>query len=162
MRQALDDVLLCKAPWGRILEDVRKNYAWDFEEATAMRINQNKDDFYKEVFQVIRQNYDISEEIINELIKYQKYAVIDPTKTYPAKHYLKYNFHEVIHKKAPFRKKRQLLEFEAKNFNGDYYAWGTEILWWGRRVAACKTKIKVVGHKRNSDIGYVKNAAPAQ
>ena len=162
MRQTLDDVLLCKAPWGRILEDVRKNYAWDFEEATAMRINQNKDDFYKEVFQVIKQNYDISEDIINELIKYQKHAVIDPTKTYPAKHYLKYNFHEVIHKKAPFKKKRQLLEFEAKNFNGDYYAWGTEILWWGRRVAACKTKIKVMGHKRNSDISYIKNAIATQ
>ena len=28
----------------KFLEDVRKNYAWDFEEATAMRINQNKDD----------------------------------------------------------------------------------------------------------------------
>ena len=30
----------------------------------------------------------------------------------------------------------------GKNYNKDIFEWGKETLWWGRRVAACKAKIK--------------------
>ena len=36
------------------------------------------------------------------------------------------------------------LKFTAKNYDGDYFEWGKETLWWGRRVAACKTKVEAL------------------
>ena len=145
---SLEGVMRCEAPWGRILKDVRENYAWDFEEATAMRINQNKDKFYSEIKQVIEQNYNVPAEVVEELISFQKGAIIDPTTNYPIKHTAKYNFYDILKNKDPMKKKNMTLEFSGKNFNNDYYTWGTEILWWGRRVAACKAKIKIIDKKK--------------
>ena len=145
---SLEGVMRCEAPWGRILEDVRKNYAWDFEEATAMRINQNKEQFYKEIKEIISNNYDVCDEVLQELVDFQRSAIVDPTTNYPIRHTTKYNFDDVLKNKVSIKKTRKTLEFSAKNFNGDYYAWGTEILWWGRRVAACKAKIKVIEKKQ--------------
>ena len=34
--------------------------------------------------------------------------------------------------------------FDAENYEGDYYKWGVEKLWWGRRVGACKAKAQYV------------------
>lgn len=141
----LDKILDCKFPWGRIVEDVRENYAWDFEEATAMKINQNKEKFYEEVYKVIKENFDIPDSLLKELIKYQECAILDPNKNYPIESSFVHNINDVIHKKENLLEKQNKLQFNAKNFNGDYYSWGTEILWWGRRVAACKTKIEEIG-----------------
>jgi len=40
--------------------------------------------------------------------------------------------------------KKNKLVFFADNYDGDYYEWGKEKLWWGRRIGACKAKVKVV------------------
>ena len=34
-KESIDKVIECKGPWGRVVPDVRENFAWDFEEATA-------------------------------------------------------------------------------------------------------------------------------
>ena len=47
----LDAVLDVKQPWGRIIDDVRQNFAWDFEEATAIECIRNQDQLYEEVKQ---------------------------------------------------------------------------------------------------------------
>ena len=73
--KALDGVMECVSPWGRVLEDIRQNYAWDFEEATAMRINQNKTKFYKEVYEFINENYNIPQDELKGLVAYQKVAI---------------------------------------------------------------------------------------
>ena len=39
-------------------------------------------------------------------------------------------------------KEENTLCFKAQNFKGDYYDWGKKVLWWGRRIGACKTKIE--------------------
>ena len=130
---------------------MRENYAWDFEEATAMRINQNKDKFYPEITEIIEKNYNVPTEVTQELIKFQKDAIIDPTTNYPIKRLMKYNFYDVLKNKDPIKKKNTTLEFSGKNFNSDYYTWGTEILWWGRRVAACKAKIKTISKKSTKE-----------
>ena len=108
---SLEGVMRCEAPWGRILEDVRENYAWDFEEATAMRINQNKDKFYSEITEIIEKNYNVPTEVTQELIKFQKDAIIDPTTNYPIKRLMKYNFYDVLKNKDPIKKKNTTLEF---------------------------------------------------
>ena len=140
--ESLEKVINCEAPWGRILEYVRKNYAWDFEEATAMQINKNKDLFYEEVYNILKSNFSIQDEVLNNLIKFQKDSIVDPNIVYPNKKEYEYNFYEVVSKKEKLIKNKKHLQFNSTNYDGDYYKWGTEVLWWGRRVAACKTKIE--------------------
>ena len=127
--------------WGRTLNDIRENFAWDFEEATSMRIVQNKKIFQKEVKQFLILNYNIKEHIIDELIKYQDYAILDPNREYPAIVNFNYNIHDVIFNNKLKEGKNKLM-FDGKNYNGDLFEWGKETLWWGRRVAACKAKVK--------------------
>ena len=40
--------MAAKTPWGRIVESVRPNFAWDFEEASAIAAMQNKQKFHNE------------------------------------------------------------------------------------------------------------------
>ena len=73
---------------------------------------------------------------------YQINAVIDPSVQYPKGDEYRYNIHQVIHKDRPLERKENTLSFTAQNYGGDYYEWGKEVLWWGRRIGACKTKIE--------------------
>lgn len=141
----LDAVLDVKQPWGRIVEDVRKNFAWDFEEATAIECSKNKEQFYSEIQQFLLEQFNIEyTEEISELFKYQILGLVDPQKSYPFEHTFKYNIHNVIHKKSKPQKNNTKVSFDAENYNGDYYKWGVEKLWWGRRVGACKAKTTYV------------------
>jgi hypothetical protein len=139
---SLQEVMKAKHPWGRTLGDIRENFAWDFEEATSMRIVQNKNIFQEEVKQFLILNYNIEESIIDQLIKYQDYAILDPNRTYPSVVSFDYNFHDVIYDNVEFKKHKNKLIFNGKNYDGDFFEWGKETLWWGRRIAACKTKVK--------------------
>ena len=143
---SLEDTLAAKQPWGRILDDVRKNFAWDFEEATAINICKNKDLFYSEIENFLKTCFDFryNEELMEDLFKYQLHGVLDPRVKYPIKQTFKYNIHDIITKKEAPRKIENQIEFNAKNYNGDFYEWGKETLWWGRRVGSCKTKRKKV------------------
>ena len=46
---AINKVLKKQGPWGRELDDVRKNFEWQFEEVTAIRSAQNKNRLYEEM-----------------------------------------------------------------------------------------------------------------
>jgi putative methyltransferase len=139
--KSLSIFLSSKGPMGRVLDKIRPNFAWDYEEATAINIVESKDIFYTEVKSFLK-NYDVDEEIVDDLIEYQKDTIIDPTNKYPLKKTYNYNFYEMINYSAKLKKKSQTYLIEGKNYNADIFEWGKETLWWGRRVAACKAKIK--------------------
>ncbi len=143
--KSLSIFLSTKGPMGRVLDKVRKNFAWDYEEATAINIVQSKDLFYDEVKSFLK-NYSINEEIVDDLIKYQKDTIIDPNIKYPLQKTYKYNFYEMINYSAKLEKKSHKYLIEGKNYEGDIFEWGKETLWWGRRVAACKAKIKNINN----------------
>ena len=130
----------CKGGLGRVVDDVRKNFAWDFEEATAINIIKNKDIFYNEI-KFFLNKYSLDEKLTNELIRYQKDTIIDPNKEYPFVVETNYNFYEVINYSAKLKEESNRYQINGKNYNGDVFEWGKETLWWGRRVAACKAKI---------------------
>ena len=153
--KAIEGIIAVEQPWGRILDDVKENFAWDFEEATAIRIVQNKELFYSEIREFLNKHFPIEDGVIDELFRYQDLAVLDPTLSYPIKQKFSYNIHDVISKKAPLEKKNCELEFTSKNYNGDLYEWGKVVLWWGRRVGACKTKIKYVNQASEDKISQV-------
>jgi hypothetical protein len=142
---SLEAVLAVEQPWGRILPDVRQNFAWDFEEATAIRVSQNKQDFYADIKDFLSSMFDMKiDSVVEELFEYQILALIDPARQYPVKSEFQYNIHDVITRKSQLRETTSKLNFIADNYNGDYYRWGIEKLWWGRRVAACKAKVEHV------------------
>jgi len=146
--KAIEGIMAVEQPWGRILDDVKKNFAWDFEEATAIRIVQNKELFYSEIRDFINENFPLQEDVLEELFLYQDSAVLDPNLEYPIKRKFTYNIHDVVVNKSPLVQQDNELEFSSTNYNGDLYEWGKVVLWWGRRVGACKTKIKRLEDKK--------------
>ena len=140
---ALSNVLKAQSPWGRIVPEIRNNFAWDFEEATVLDIMMNKDLFYSEIKHYLILNYNIENNIIDQLIDYQKNAILNPDLSYPQYRKYNYNIYDVIHHKAKLKRKFNKLKFDGKNYHGDFFEYGKETLWWGRRVAAYKTKIEV-------------------
>jgi putative methyltransferase len=142
-RESVDNVMSAVAPWGRVVDEVRPNFAWDFEEATVITSMKNKEKFYNEVAQHIQTCYNINNELLKSLIKYQDFSILDPSRTYPIKENFDYNIHDVIYNGEELKNETQNITFKAKNYNGDYFNWGKEILWWGRRVASCKVKTEV-------------------
>ena len=60
--KAIIKVLKCKGPWGRAVNKIRKNFAWDFEEATAINIILNREEYNKDIYKFmssfgIKKNY---------------------------------------------------------------------------------------------------------
>ena len=142
-RKNIDGVLAVEQPWGRIVPEVKENFAWDFEEATAIKISKNQEVFYSEVKKFLTEDLGYADdEVLEDLLAYQMNAVIDPSVQYPKGDEYRYNIHQVIHKDKPLERKENTLSFTAQNYGGDYYEWGKEVLWWGRRIGACKTKIE--------------------
>jgi radical SAM superfamily enzyme YgiQ (UPF0313 family) len=141
---ALDGVLNCTAPWGRVVNSVRENFAWDFEEATIIEIMKNKNIFYEELKQYLNVNYDFDSELLDDLIVYQDSAMMDPTYNYPIIKSFNYNIHDVIYNDVKLQKNINKISFTNKNYNGDYFEYGKETLWWGRRTASYKCKTKKI------------------
>ena len=86
-------------------------------------------------------NYEVPEDILDEAIRYQRAAILNPDLSYPRIEKFEYNIHDVIHNGDSLNRVEQNLQFDGKNYNGDFYEYGKETLWWGRRVAAYKNKI---------------------
>ena len=145
-KKNISKVLNSLGPWGRVIKEIRPNFAWDFEEATAIQIVRNKKIFYQEIKYFLKR-FNIEDEIIDDLIKYQKNTIIDPTKEYPCRKKFKYNFYETINYFEEFKKIDKVYQISGKNYNKNIFEWGKETLWWGRRVAACKAKIKEANKK---------------
>ena len=143
-RSALDSVLKAEAPWGRVVDNVRENFAWDFEEASVIEALKNKREFYNEIKHYLIMHYNIEEKVIDDLIKYQKLAVVDPRLVYPLQENFLYNIHDVLYNKSRLKEIKNIAEFYGKSYGGDFFEYGKETLWWGRRVAACKTKVNLI------------------
>ena len=115
--QNLDAVLDVKQPWGRIIDDVRQNFAWDFEEATAIECSKNREQVYIEVRNFLETHFGIEyTEEIAELFRYQMLGLIDPKETYPLQSTFKHNIHNVIHRKASPQRVDTTVSFDAENY----------------------------------------------
>ena len=72
-------------PWGRIIDEVRENFGWDFEEATAINVCLHKEKYYLEILDFMNRylKVEMQQDVMDELILiYQKVGVLDPTLTY--------------------------------------------------------------------------------
>jgi putative methyltransferase len=142
-KETLDGVLDARLPWGRVVPEVRENYAWDFEEATIIAIMKNKKEYYDDIRKFLAINYPMPESVVEDILKYQDSAMLDPQIAYPDKNTIEYNLQGVIYDEELLQHKKYQLTSENKNYDGDFYEYGKETLWWGRRVAAYKNKVSI-------------------
>ena len=125
-KESIDKVIECKGPWGRVVPDVRENFAWDFEEATAINIVRNHNNYLDEL-KIFVSNYFENKKISEELIKYQDVTIVNPNRNYPLKEKFSYNFNEVINLSAKLKNKEIFLAvIEAKNYKEDIYLSGAK------------------------------------
>ena len=76
-RKNIDGVLAVEQPWGRIVPEVKENFAWDFEEATAIKISKNQEVFYSEVKKFLTEDLGYADdEVLEDLLAYQTSTVI--------------------------------------------------------------------------------------
>jgi putative methyltransferase len=155
--KAINKVLKCKGPWGRAVDKIRNNFAWDFEEATAINIILNRKEFNKDIYNFMK-SFGIKKELLDDLIKFQDNATVDPTKSYPYTIETKFNFNEVIKFSSKLKQEKSEILIQGKNYHNDIFEWGKETLWWGRRVAANKVKLET--HKSKKINFDLKNFQP--
>ena len=145
--EAIEKVLKCKGPWGRTVNPIRENFAWDFEEATAINIILNREEFNKDIYNFMS-SFGIKKELLDDLIKFQDNTTIDPTRSYPYSIETKFNFNDVIKFSSKLKKEKKAIVIQGKNYHKNIFEWGKETLWWGRRVAANKAKFEVKDTKK--------------
>ena len=111
--KAIDKVLKCEGPWGRPVNKIRKNFAWDFEEATAINIILNKEEFNKDIYNFMSL-FGVKKELLNDIINFQDNATIDPTRSYPYVIETKFNLNNVIKFSSKLKKEKQVIFIQGK------------------------------------------------
>jgi putative methyltransferase len=142
-QQSLDIVLAGKGPWGRVVDTVKENFAWDFEEATAIQTLLKYDAHQIDVANFLDM-FDIDTDVKNELQRFQDLSIVNPTRQYPIDLNFEYNIYDVIFLHKKLIRKKHKIKFTAKNFDNNIVKWATESLWWGRRRAENKCKIDLI------------------
>ena len=104
----------------------------------------NKDIFFDEIRHFLALHFDLNKDVVDSLIKYQDLAILDPQKEYPINEEFEYNIHQIIYNGEEISKNHTNLSFQGKNYFDDFFEYGKETLWWGRRIAACKTKVEEI------------------
>ena len=139
IKNNLEIILENKRHWGDIIPDAG-DINWEVDEATCIRLVENKDIFYNEISNYLIKKYDLKKEILDEIIEYQKTRLNHPFMNYPIKKKFKYNIHDVVENQKKLKKIDTTLIADAKNFN-NVYEWAKNTLWFGRRIARYKTNI---------------------
>lgn len=134
-------ILNNKRHWGDVIKEV-SDINWEVDEATCIRLVNNKDTFYSEIENFILETFDVCPKIIHSLISYQRKALHNPQEVYPNIITLDYNIHESIKTQTFPKKEKETLEFNGPNYKGDLFSWAKETLWFGRRTGSYKTKVK--------------------
>ena len=155
--EALNKVLIKEGPWGRVRDNVRKNFSWRFEEVTAIRSAENKERLYDEVTPFLEE-FDLEKDLLKDLILFQKNTIIDPFQKYPININTNYNIYETIIESEKLSNEKNSYTVDGKMYNGNLYEWAKEIMWWGRKLGACKAKVtnlKSINFNQNKLSSYI-------
>jgi len=121
-KKSLEDTLNNNSHWNRLLPEI-SNHTWIHEEALAIMVMNSKEIFYEEIFRFIESQFKIC--IPNEEKEKQIYGIVDPNIKYPVE------INGIIYE----------LNWKRSNFNGDFYSWARECIWWGRKSSRYLTKV---------------------
>jgi hypothetical protein len=139
IKNNLIKILKNERHWGDVIPNVG-DINWEVDEASCIRLVENKDIFYNEISQYLANKYETDEHVLRDIINYQKARLHHPFKEYPIYKYFNFNIHDVIENNKSIKEVKNVLTFTGKNYN-NLYEWAKNTLWFGRRIARYKTKV---------------------
>ena len=143
-KNGIEEVFENKSLWGRVLNDVKKNFYWEYEEATAIHISLNHKLFYDEIYKYLIDKYELEDNLVKCLIDYQIVRIQHPNQEYPFTTKLDYNIHEVLLGNTKIVKNGgHVLKVHGKKYD-DVYDWAKKCFWWGKRAQLFQTKVEAV------------------
>jgi hypothetical protein len=143
-KNGIEEVFENKSLWGRVLNDVKKNFYWEYEEATAIHISLNHKLFYDEIYKYLIDKYELEDNLVKCLIDYQIVRIQHPNQEYPFTAKFDYNIHEVLLGSTKIVKNGgHVLKVHGKKYD-DVYDWAKKCFWWGKRASLFQTKVEAV------------------
>ena len=136
----IKNVLNQDSLWGRVISQAKKNFYWEFEEASAIVAMLNVDIFYEEL-SLYLQKYNLEAEVLDSLLKYQSLRIQRPDEETLTSVQLDYNIHHVVQlREKEISKGAYRLDIEGDKFDS-VYDWAKKCFWWGKRAALFKTRV---------------------
>ena len=130
--------------WG-IIDERFGNIVWPPEEGGFLKIIVEKDKFYAEIYEMLKDWLpQIPDAILTDVITYQKNIIIDPNQNksfdFMICHELSRYFHEIyLNNRIEIKQHLMGYRIESnKNYNGDLESYAREIVWYGRKGGAFK------------------------
>jgi len=143
-KNGIEEVFENESLWGRVLNDVKKNFHWEYEEATAIHISLNHKLFYEEIYKYLIDKYELEDNLVKCLIDYQIIRIQHPNQEYPFTTKLDYNIHEILLGDTKIVKNGgHVLRVNGENYD-DVYDWAKKCFWWGKRAQLFQTKVEIV------------------
>lgn len=112
--------------------------SWPPEEASYLRISEQLDSFYEEVYNFITTKYSIDDDILKDIIKYQKLRLVNFNNQEEKVFHLKYNVHYYYEEcragmLSHFEKIPTSFKLSPYKFFKDRKSFSREIVWYGRK-----------------------------
>ena len=126
--------------WGRSIDEVKKDYYWDFEEATSLVFTMNEDKWYNDLRDFLSQ-FKLDKQVEDEILDFQRIFVCNPNTEYPIKKDFHYNIKDVLFENKELKNSGYEYTFENKNYQKDFLKWCKEMMWWGRRNMQHQSKV---------------------
>ena len=140
IKNNLTKILKNERHWGDVIPGCG-DINWEVDEATSIRLVKGKDTFYQEMSNYLEIKYDMDKRVLKDIIKYQKARLHQPNVQYPIEETFDYNIHDVIENNKNLKTEENIQTFIGKHFD-NLYEWAKNTLWFGRRIARYKTKVK--------------------
>ena len=138
-KNTLGKVLKKEKLWGRAV-DLTGNFYWEFEEATALEVALNRDEFFDSVGEFLNQ-FNLSETVEKDIIEFQSSIINNPLEKYPMKKKFNYNIKDVIFNEQKLKNSGYTYQFDSENYKNDVREWCTKAIWWGRRNKGFETVV---------------------
>ena len=134
-----------------VVESEYGDIYWDVEEASFLRISNDFDAFYDEMFKVIchfleKSRIEFDEDEVREAVLYQKSRIPSPFVNPSKEVAFSYSFPEYFDKAltdhpASLIRKPSITQVRQKDFQGDKAMFATEIILWGRKSGRNLTEL---------------------
>ena len=138
-KSTLGKVLRKETLWGRAV-DLTGNFYWEFEEATALEVALNRDEFLDSVREFLNQ-FNLNEKVENDIIEFQSSIIKNPLEKYPMKKKFNYNIKDVLFNNKKLKNSGYTYQFDSENYKNDVREWCIKAIWWGRRNKGFETVV---------------------
>jgi putative methyltransferase len=138
----MDKILKNERHWGIVVPEL-SSINWSVDEATAIKVGMNYDDFEKQMksFLVNDLGLEWEDAMLKDVLQYQKQRMNYVGAERIVGDY-KYNIHEFIEEDGLLKNRENQIEFIRCGIQDNYFEWAKKILWFSRRTGGYKSIAK--------------------